>query len=585
MEWKTQENDYDSIIKQLDTESIYSRLSLLTGESINKLKKDIDAEEIGCILSSILTTNKTVSKDNINCFINNVSGAFISPYDLQNAREAAEKIFKHISKEDSIVYIYADYDSDGIFSGSLLKQGLDEHSSGKVIVRFPNREDGYGINKDFCNAIIEAHKNDAKNVLVVTVDNGITKVEEVDMLLKAGMDVIITDHHNSDKELGVPNCIIVNPHNAYEKQDERTKCYCGATVAFKVLQIIKERFNNYDLMKYVPYVATATVTDMMPLSTENNAFIQYALEMLNREDTCPEFFRLFKEATDIDVFTTEQMAWTLGPALNATGRLGQTEVGATALLNPTEENVLAILNINNERKSITDKFKASVKKLKYEGKVIVHIADSAECPKGTIGILAGKLAEHFKRPAIALLNHNGICHGSIRSVDGINMYKIMEEFKEAGLIISYGGHAEACVCDFKVENLDKIKSAFNNLNLMTYTKSAIDSAKTISLDITLAHLNKSVYALISMLTMNKSKPPIFVINDLTVQSVALSQKNPSNIKLTVKSKGCGSRTMWAWGQAEKINEIIEKYGTISLIGSIKKNFMGYGYILDIMDAY
>lgn len=585
MEWKIQDNNnLSNIINNIAVEAIYDRLSLLTGMDKKKIKNTIDAEEINTILASILLTNNAVDKDSVDKFVNNIGEAFESPYRLTNAKKAADKITEFLNKENGHIYVYADYDGDGICAGTLMKLGLEEHSNGKVTVKFPNREDGYGINKDFCKKLIEKHKDNTKDILVVTVDNGITKIEEVDMLLKAGIEIIITDHHNSDKDAGIPNCLIVNPHNAFEKQDEITKCYCGTTVAFKVLQLIKENFGSDNLLDYVPYAAVATVTDVMPLSAENNAFIQYAIEMINRKDTCPEFFNEFIKATDIDLFTTEQIAWTLGPALNACGRLGCTEVGAKALINPTEENILNILKVNGDRKFITDSFKAKVKELNYTDKVIVHIADPKECPRGTIGILAGKLAEHFNRPSIAMLEHNGKVHGSIRSVSGINMYKILGEFKDNGLIESYGGHAEACVCEFKVSKKEDVIKAFNALDLMKYSSSIADEAQTITLDITLGHLNKIVYALTNMIIVDKCKSPIFVINDVTVQSATRSKKNPSNIKLTLKDNGT-VRTMWAWGLGDKVVDILEKYSTISLIGGIKKNFMGNGYIFDIKDIY
>ena len=569
--------------KNIDLNKIYERISIATGLDDNKIKSKIDEEELYLLMSNLLNSNGISSQEDIDLYINRPWDAFISPYRLTNAEKCADKIIEYINKKNGYIYVYADYDVDGIVSGTLAHRLLDKHTLGNFEIIFPNREDGYGLSEIFCEKIIKRHSK-VDDVLVITVDNGITKIKETNMLIENGIEVLITDHHKSDEEVGVPNCIVVDPHNDYEEQDENTKHLCGAGVFFKVSQIIKEKLGDDSILSDVPYVALATVADVMPITSENNAFMVYALEMIN-SDVAEGFFSLLKDQLDCNFITAEQFLWNIGPALNACGRLGYTRKGAEALINPCIDTFNEVLRINDDRKAVTKGFKKRVEEMESDDKIIIHIADKSYCPKGTLGILAGNIAEKKNRPAMALLNTDGICHGSVRSANGIDVYKILTELKEEGLILKCNGHSQSCVCEFDINNYDKIVEAINNLDINSYALEELDEKEEQILDITLDHLCDIVYALGCILCIDgKTIKSNYVINNLTIDSFSVSKNNPANIKLKLRD-GRRVRTMWAWGIADKVLDVIESTNIINLIGNIKKNMMGYGYVLDITDVY
>ena len=596
MKWinndKLTKDKINEVMTYIDNDLLINRLCFTLKMTKDNLFKTVTQDEINLLVSSILINRGVLDKEQINSLFNDISLNVINPYKLHNAEKAANMITTYCKDKDAYIYVFADYDCDGVTSGYTMTSVLNGVSVCKVILKYPNRSEGYGLAMKWCNEIIKKHTNETTGkvedrVIVITVDNGITKYKEVELLQANGIECIITDHHPS-KEGEVPNCIVVNPHNATEIQTDEYKHLCGCGVAFKVCELVQHNFGINTMLDYTPYLAISTLSDVMPLTDENLTFIQYGLEIMNG-NKCPKGIKALMKSKDIDTLTATDILWTVAPMINACGRMGDTAMAAKLFfldnqLTP-EEIVKEINTVNEKRKSITKKAQVAIEKMNFDNdKVCILTTD--KYPGGILGIIAGKIAEKFNKPAIVVSKDNeGLYHGSIRSFNGIDMLKLLIKLKELKLIETYGGHSEACVCGFTLDKLDKIKEFFNNTVTEELHRNPSSAEPTLNIDeiITLDHLNDIVYTIVNMFPCDnrKYKNPTFALTDLKVLSYSQSKNNPNNICFNVK-QGRQYKKIWAWGFANKYIELGFPEN-IHIAGTISKSFMDKKYTMNVMD--
>lgn len=583
----------DEVMSFIDTDLLMNRLCFTLKMTEDQLLKTINQEEINLLTSSILINRGIVYEEQINSLINDISLNVLSPYKLHNAEKAANILARYCRQKNAFIYIFGDYDCDGVTSGYVTESGLNEVADCTVILKYPNRIEGYGLNMTWCKEIVAKHTSFEDHklndpILVMTVDNGITKHKEVAYLKAHGIECIITDHHPS-KEGEVPDCLVVNPHNASEEQTDEYKHLCGCGVAFKVVELVQHKFGIDNMMKYTPYLAISTLSDVMPLTDENLAFIQYGIEIMNSED-CPKGIKALLELKNIDTLTANDILWTIAPMINACGRMGNTQLGSKLFFLDNEltplEIVVQIDEVNDKRKSITKKAQKSLESMNFDNdKVCIIVTD--EYPSGIVGIIAGKVSERFNKPAIVVTRtKDGSYHGSIRSANGIDMVGLLEQLNEQKLISSYGGHSEACVCGFDLANLDKIKDFFNNTVTETLHRNTTSNNEDLYIDeiITLEHLNDIVYTIVNMFPCDnrKYKNPTFALTDLKIINYNVSKNNPNNICFNVK-QGKQYKKIWAWGFADKYITELGCPESIHIAGAITKSFMDKKYTMNVID--
>lgn len=597
MKWKTNETITDQkvnqVINNIDKDLLIARICYALNITESELYQQITDDELNLLVASILINRGIETKEDIDKLFNNIGESILAPELLTNAQQAADIITEYCNDPHAYIYIYGDYDSDGVCSTYSFTSMLRRVVKGYINYHLPNRNEGYGLSLDWCKQIVEKHWHEdgayVDKVLVITVDNGITKHIEVEYLKNCGIEVIVTDHHTSKKE-ELPNCLIVNPNNKEVKQDNTYSHLCGCGVAFKVGQLVLRNFGIYDMMEYVPYLAIATLTDVMPLTNENVAFIQYGLEIMN-SDNCPKGIQALKENKNIDVLTANDILWTVGPMINACGRMGDTELASKLFfldeVATPSEIVDRINKINERRKTLTKNAQKDIAKMNFDDHKVC-IVPTNEYPSGIIGIIAGKVAEQFNKPAIIVSQtKDGLYHGSIRSANKIDMFALVKELYEIGLVESYGGHPEACVCAFSLDNLEAIQEFFDNKDYKTMDD-IIENAQeeTISIDeiISFNHLNEVVYTIVNMFPCDNRKyqNPTFALTDLKVLSYSTSKNNPNNIKFTVK-EGKRKMEIWAWGFADKYINELECPEVIHMAGDITKSFMNGKYTLNVKD--
>ena len=400
----------------------------------------LDERVVKLIYSRGITTEQEL-RDYLNPNISQLN----NPYLFENMSLVVEKIKNHIAKNSKIL-IYGDYDVDGITATATI-YGYLRSIGANVSTFLPNRYiDGYGLNLDTINKILEHDTPD----LIITVDCGITAVEEVKFLISKGIDVIVTDHHESDGN--VPDCLIINPKVSITYP---FKYLCGAGVALKVVQAM----GGVDVaMQYIATTAIATISDIVEMVEENRAIVSVGL---SRMDTLPKgLLKMLSECGIGRNPKANEIAFKLAPKINASGRMGDADLSLKLYLEtrPTEINKICktILEYNTQRQQLCNKIYNDVKEYLntldiYSMKAIV--CKSTEWEAGLLGIVCAKLSEEYHRPTCLFSDANGVLTGSCRSVNGVNVHTLMCSMSD--ILDKFGGHTMAAGLTLKLEHYDE----------------------------------------------------------------------------------------------------------------------------------
>jgi len=558
----------------------WTRKTNITAQEIKKLAQELDRDEL--IIKILL--NRGFTNEQIRITLNDWHEAILPPRELTNALEAANLITEYLKNPNAEIWIYGDYDVDGITSTYIMSEALKEVANCSVNGFYPNRNEGYGLSMRFCENLVELKRD--KDILVITVDNGITKIEEVKYLKEHNIEVLITDHHVAKET--VPDCLIVDPHN--NNEPDTFKHLCGASVAFKVAQLVQENFNVNNMINYVYAVAIATVTDMMPLNhPENFAFLNYGLTHMNSKE-CPPGIKAFKEFSGKDILTSTDIGWELGPRLNSCGRLNQTEF-ASILFTETDKEalddyIIELEQMNAKRKSYSDKAKKMIKKLNFDNDKVCVIK-SNDYPEGVIGIIAGEVQKKFNKPALVLHEKDGMLVGSARTANGVNLQKLFSFEESKGNIVSFGGHAAAAGIQVNANKLDDLKASFNK-NIEQFIIDEYDVEQELFIDeiINLQHLNRSTFNLLSVIPFdNTTLPtPVFsLVNVNIIKEPKYSKNNPNNICFFIEDDKGTKASLWAWGMADKYKELGSPK-KMHIAGNLTRNFLRPGtFTLKIID--
>lgn len=367
------------------------------------------------------------------------------PFLFEDMQNVVELIEKHISKNSKIL-IFGDYDVDGISASAILIKYF-ESVGAKVSNFMPNRyQDGYGLNIATLDKIFSKDTPD----LIITVDCGITAVEEVEYIKSKGIDVIVTDHHERAEKL--PNCLIIN---AKVSEKYPFKCLCGAGVALKLVQALA---GINVASKYLPICAIATIADIVDLFDENRAIVYLGLKDLKNAPV--GVLKLMSECGLNDKCKASDIAFKLAPKINASGRMGSAET-SLELYMESDPNIIKklcnkILEFNNQRQQLCDKVYNDVKEsLAHTDifKISAIILSSAEWDSGILGIVSARIAEEYHRPTFLFSQVEDELVGSCRSVNGVNVHSLLSSMPE--LLTKFGGHPMAAGLTLKVENFDK----------------------------------------------------------------------------------------------------------------------------------
>ncbi|MGN0787840.1 MAG: single-stranded-DNA-specific exonuclease RecJ [Candidatus Onthoplasma sp.] len=374
------------------------------------------------------------------------------PFLFEDMQEVVNLINEHISKNSKIL-IFGDYDVDGVSASAILIKYFE--SVGARVSNFmPNRyEDGYGLTIQTLDKLFNSNKPD----LIITVDCGITAVEEVDYIKSKGVDIVVTDHHERGETL--PNCLIINP-----KISERYPFHalCGAGVAFKLVQALG---GLSVASAYLPICAIATIADIVEMFDENRAIVYLGLKDLKNAPI--GVIKLMRECgLNPDTCKASDIAFKLAPKINASGRMGSAETSLELYLesNPVQIKRLCneIIELNNKRQQLCDKVYNDVKsELKTIDifKLSAVVMSSPDWDSGILGIVSARIAEEFHRPTFLFSQVGENLIGSCRSVNGVNVHTLLSGMSD--LLTKFGGHPMAAGLTLRVENYDKFVKLTN----------------------------------------------------------------------------------------------------------------------------
>jgi len=437
------------------------RWTIKNVEDEYSVKSLADSLNISEILASLLVERNIKTFPEAKQFFRPSLESLHDPFLMDNMEEATTRLIEALT-ENQLICIYGDYDVDGTCATSVLYLFLKELDA-NVEYYIPKRlEEGYGLSK----AAID-HVKEKGTSLLITVDCGITAIEETEYANELGMDVIICDHHQPKEVL--PNALAIldplKPSCNYP-----FKYLSGAGVAFKLAQGACERIGKRDLpLQYLDLVALAGAADIVPLNDENRVLVAEGLNMINNNPR-PAMEALIEVShLQPGQLNSGQVVFTIAPRINAVGRMGDAERAVELLIADDKSEALKLARIleteNYARRKIdVNTFDSAIEMvdnyldMKNDLAIVLHYED---WHPGVIGIVASRLVEKYHRPTVLLTTIDGIAKGSARSISNFNIYEALEKCEDT--LLHFGGHRAAAGVAVEVNKVEEFKEKFNNV--------------------------------------------------------------------------------------------------------------------------
>lgn len=457
------------------------------------------------------------------------------PFLLKDMDKAAARITRAVDNMEKIA-VYGDYDADGVTSTAMLYSYLETRGA-DVIFYIPQREgEGYGMNM----GAVEYLKEQGVS-LIVTVDNGISSVQEVARANELGIDVVVTDHHRPQEIL--PDAVAVV--DAYRPDDTSPyKHFSGVGVAFKLLMALEDGAGDVEdlLEAYSDLAAIGTIGDIVPLTGENRTLIRAGLERLSQSDR-PGVQALLENAGIAGkALTSTNVAFTLVPRINATGRMGAPERAVRLLISGYEEEaeVLSeeICADNEERRRVEAEIaEAAFADIEAKGymKDRVVVVDGENWHHGVIGIVASRVTERCGKPCMIISRGETEAKGSGRSIEGFSLFEAICACGD--LLIKFGGHPMAAGITLKPENIEAFRKRINRYAAEHFPQMP---TQTVTLDCKLnpAALSVSMAQSLTQLEPfgNGNPQPVFGLFNMELSNVT-PVGGGGHLRLTLEKNG------------------------------------------------
>ena len=503
--------------------------------------------QITPVTARIMRNRDVVGEDAIWRYLHGTMKDLHSPYLLKGMEEAVEIFMQKIS-EGKRIRIVGDYDIDGVCSTYLLYRGLTRVGA-QVDYEIPDRiRDGYGINE----SIVEAAAADGIDT-IVTCDNGIAAIEQMKLAKELGLTVVITDHHDIleiDGRQIVPEVdAVVNPKQA--ECQYPWKHICGAVVAYKLVQVLYEKYGvpDREWEEMVEFAAIATVGDVMRLQDENRIIVKAGLSNLPKTKSLGLRKLLEKNNLDPAEVSAYHIGFVIGPCLNAGGRLQTAKLALSLLFCEEEEQAdqmaLELKNLNDLRKDLTsENLKLAVKQVDacyQEDQVLVVFLP--ECHESLAGIIAGRLRERYHKPSFVLTRSEEGAKGSGRSIEAYHMFEALVEVKD--LLTKFGGHPMAAGFSLLEKDVEEFRRRLNENARLTPD----DFIPKVWIDVPLPldYLSESLIQELECLERfgQGNEKPQFAQKNLMIRSVRVMGKHNNVVKLSlVSDQGTAVDGIW-----------------------------------------
>ncbi|MBI1961699.1 MAG: single-stranded-DNA-specific exonuclease RecJ [Parcubacteria group bacterium] len=450
------------------------------------------------VVLQLLSNRGITSKQDIGAFLNPAYDALHEPFLFRDMQKAVGRV-KIARDQNQTVFVYGDYDADGVASSVLLVQTLRGLGIKDVQAYIPHREkEGYGLN---AGAIDYIAAEGAR--LIITVDCGTSSVSEVAYARSKGIDVIICDHHEEPAELPAEVVAFLNPHLSGETYP--FKGLAAAGVVFKFVQALWQFFElprghekwSLDL------VAIATVADMMPLVGENRVFVAFGLKVLNKTKRQGLRSLISGMQAKSPELGTYEVGFMIGPRLNAAGRIDHAST-AYELLETSDpakaaELAQALDQANKERQSQTLAItKEAEEQVKGQLPAKVLVAKGEDWPVGVVGLVSGRITEQFWRPSLVVARSEKGLVGSGRSIPGFNITEALSEASE--YLERFGGHEGACGFTLKPDaDVGAFVAKLNQIADATLADADLVKALRIDMELSLARIDWELVELLKKL--------------------------------------------------------------------------------------
>lgn len=491
---------------------------------VNELLKECN---ISRLLAILLCSRGIVAKEQVDLYLSPTRKDFYDPFLMPDMQKAVDRIINAIENKEKVI-IYGDYDVDGITSTTVLKQFLAER--GLIVDWYiPNRlNEGYGLNK---NAIKEI--NDKGYKLIITVDCGISALEEIKYANDLGMEVIVTDHHEPVEVL--PQCLAV----VDAKRKDNIYPYnqlAGVGVVFKLIQALSIKLNleEKEFLKFLDLVAVGTISDIVPLKDENRVIAKLGLKLV--EVTKNIGLKTLISVLGFKKIDSTAISFGVAPRINASGRMGVQEKALNLFLTDNYEEAKKItqeLNeFNNDRQAEEQKiFKEALEMLKKENDKSSIILGNENWHHGVIGIVASKITDMYFKPSILLCFEENEGKGSGRSIPGFDLHKALMECSKD--IKKFGGHSMAIGITIEKDKFESFKNDFEKYAEQTNIKEIVPIVN-IDAEISLKDLSIDIVKQLELLEPfgEANKMPQFLFKNMKIIAIrAISEGKHLKLKL------------------------------------------------------
>ncbi len=455
------------------------------------------------------------------------------PFSYIDMDAAADRVQRAIDEGESIA-VYGDYDADGITATVLLYTYLRDRGA-RVQYRLPRRDgEGYGLHRESIDDLLQDGVD-----LIVTVDNGISAIDEIAYANECGIDVVVTDHHQPSSVL--PAAVaVVDPHR--RDCPSEFKDLAGVGVAFQLVCAL-EGDTDRMMEDYADLVALGTLADVMPLHGDNRVLVRRGLQNINRKNARLGIRRLREFGGAEKATNATGVSFTIAPRINAAGRMGDPYKAASLLLSEEEEEASALANevhaLNNERqvteaailKELLAFLDASDELLSQR----VLVVWGKAWHQGVLGIIAARLLERFGKPCLVLTVENGIARGSGRSLKGFSLYDALHACEDC--LLGYGGHEQPAGLTVEESRLEEFRERINRYAAETMPTMPVQE---LSIDCRLrpGQITPNILLALSALEpVGAGNPrPTFGLSRMTLERVE-AVGNGKHLKLTLSRDG------------------------------------------------
>ncbi len=487
------------------------------------------------LVSEVLAGRGVASAEEAAAFLERDHRLTISPFMMKDMDRAVDRINRALSKKERMA-VFGDYDVDGITATCILVDFLQQRGA-DCLHYIPHRiEDGYGLGKD---AIHTLHQRGVQ--LLITVDCGITGVEEAAYAASLGMDVIITDHHECKEELPEA-CAVLDPHRSDCAYPFKHLAGCGVALKL-VLALAGTDREEAVFSRYCTLAAIGTVADVMQMSGENRTIVSRGLDSIGHSDFIG-LHALLREAGLADkTITSVQIGFVLAPRINAAGRMDAADMAADLLLcdDPQRAAMLArqLCALNRERQDVEQEIYAQalemIEALPEEERSALILSSDCWHP-GVVGIVASRLSEKYSCPSFMIHLNGGVGKGSCRSWGGFNLFAALENC--ADLLLGFGGHELAAGFTIEEKNIPAFRHRMNQI--AREYRGGAEPVSSLEIDAVLAHPGRVTLEEVEALDLLEpygagNNRPVFCLQGATLERMQNVGQN-RHLKLRL-SKG------------------------------------------------